>query len=193
MSVSSPSSLTASPGVNWYALYAKHNHERKVAELLGRKGVEVFLPEYRSVRTWKDRKKTLSMPLFPGYVFLRSALQDKVEILSTPGVFFIVEIAGHACPIPEYEIDAIRTITSGDVPYEPHPFIDTGELVRICSGSLAGLIGIFVKPKNKHRVVVSVELLQKSVSIEVDAGNVERIGRLPNQQKIRALAAGAGV
>jgi transcription antitermination factor NusG len=167
-----PHALEAS---NWYAIYAKHNHERKVADLLARKGMDVFMPLYDSVRCWKDRKKSLPMPLFPGYVFLKSTLDNKIEILSTPGVFFIVESAGHACPIPEQEIQAIRTITQSDVRFEPHPFLKTGEFVRIRTGPLAGIGGIFLKPKNKYRVVVSIELLRKAVAIEVDAANVEKL------------------
>jgi transcription antitermination factor NusG len=160
---------------NWYAIYIKHNHERKSADLLTRKGLEVFLPFYDSVRRWKDRKKSLSMPLFPGYVFLKSTLQNKIEILSTPGVFFIVENAGRACPIPEHEIQAIRTIVQSDAKFEPHAFLKSGELVRIRSGPLAGIAGIFLKPKNNFRIVVSIELLRKAIAIEVDAANVDKI------------------
>jgi transcription antitermination factor NusG len=164
------------PGTSsWYAIYAKHNHERKVADLLARKGMDVFMPLYESVRRWKDRNKSLPMPLFPGYVFLKSNLHNKIEILSTPGVFFIVESAGQACPIPEQEIEAIRAITQSDVRFEPHPFLKTGEYVRIRTGPLAGISGIFVKPKNKYRVVVSIELLRKAVAIEVDTGNVDKL------------------
>jgi transcription antitermination factor NusG len=162
---------------NWYAVYSKHNHERKSADLLARKGIQVFLPLYRSVRNWKDRKKTLAMPLFPGYVFLKSTLTNKIEILSTPGVFFIVENAGHACAIPEEQIQAIHAIVESNVRFEPHPFLRSGEVVRIRSGPLSGISGIIVKPKNKYRVVVSIELLRKAVAIEVDAADVEAIAK----------------
>ena len=169
-------STTLSGGMNWYAIYTKHNHERKSADLLSRKGIEIFLPMYKSVRRWKDRKKSLSMPLFPGYVFLRTSLQDKkIEILSTAGVFFIVESAGHACPVPEQEILAIRAIEQSGASFEPHPFLKSGEFVRIRSGSLSGITGIYLKPRNKHRVVVSIELLRKAVAVEVDAANLERV------------------
>lgn len=172
---SSPSTAPADKA--WYAVYTKHNHERKAADFLARKSTDdVFLPLYDSVRHWKDRKKSLSIPLFPGYFFLHSSLQNRIEILSTPGVFFIVESAGRACVIPQHEIEAIRAITQSELPFEPHPFLRTGEIVRICNGPLAGIKGIFLKPKNKYRVVVSIELLRKSVAIEVDLNNVARGG-----------------
>ncbi len=175
MDADHPTSTASAGDLNWYAIYIKHNHERKSADLLARKGIEVLLPLYKSVRCWKDRKKSLAMPLFPGYVFLRSSLRNKIEILSTPGVFFIVESAGHACPIPEHEIQAIRTIEQSGALFEPHPFLKSGEFVRIRSGSLSGITGIYLKPKNKHRVVVTIELLRKAVAVEVDATNVEKI------------------
>jgi transcriptional antiterminator NusG len=160
----------------WYAAYIKHQHEKKAAHLLERKGVEVFLPQQKVIHRWKDRNKAVSLPLFPGYLFLHSDLQDKFEILNTPGVFFLVENAGRACPIPGHEIDSIRRITQSGVKAEAHPFLDTGHQVRICSGPLSGVTGVLTRFKNQYRVVLTVELLQKAVSIEVEIGNVERIG-----------------
>jgi len=158
----------------WYALYAKHHHEKKVADVLRRKGIEIFLPLHPTLRRWKDRKKTVAMPLFPGYLFLRSDLRNKLEILSTAGVFFLVENGGRACPVPEHEIEAVRAVVEGDAPFEPHPYLEAGERVRIKSGPLAGICGLYVKGKNQHRVVISVELLRKAVSVEVDVTNVEK-------------------
>lgn len=165
--------------MNWYAVYTKHHHEKKVAEVLSRKGAEVFLPLFQSVRRWKDRKQTVSLPLFTGYVFIRSNLGNRVEILSTPGVFFIVENAGRACAIPEHEVEAIRAVVASGRAFQPHPYLQAGERIRMARGPLAGVSGLFVKHKNQNRIVVTVELLQKALSVEVDISHVARIAEEP--------------
>src|SRR5262245_28740042 len=136
------SEITSDLGPLWYAIYAKHHHEKKVADRLQRKGIEIFLPVHPTVRRWKDRKKTVAMPLFPGYLFLRSDLRNKLEILSTAGVFFLVENGGRACPVPEHEIEMVRAVVQGDAPFEPHPYLEAGEPVRIKSGPLTGICGL---------------------------------------------------
>ena len=169
--------LEVCPNLEWYAAYVKHQHERKAADLLGRKGVEVFLPQQKAVHRWKDRNKTIAVPLFPGYVFLRTALENKVQILSTPGVFFLVESRGRACPIATPEIEAIRRVINAGVPAQAHPFVTTGDWVTICSGPLAGITGILTNIKNRFRVILSVQLLQKALSVEVEINNVELLKR----------------
>lgn len=159
----------------WYAAYVKHQHERKAADLLDRKQVETFLPLHKELHRWKDRKKTVSLPLFPGYVFLFSDLRNKLQILSTPGVFFLVENAGRACPIPAQEIASIQRIVESGLSAEPHPYINSGDMVRVSSGALAGITGILTRFKNRYRVVLAVELLRKAVSVEVDTDNLERV------------------
>lgn len=158
----------------WYAAYVKHQHEKKAAAHLQRKGVDVFLPEQKVSRVWKDRKKLLSLPLFPGYLFLRSDLRDRIEILNTPGIFFLVENAGRSCPIPDHEIDAIRRVANSGLPAREHPFITAGDRVRVRSGPLAGVVGILSYVKNQYRMVLRVELLRKALSVEVEVANVDR-------------------
>jgi transcriptional antiterminator NusG len=162
-------------GVEWYAAYVKHQHEAKAEEQLKRKGVEVFLPRQKVVRRWADRNKTLLTPLFPGYLFVRSDLSNKLQILSTPGIFFIVENAGHACVIPKSEIDSIRKVIESGVQARVHPFVSSGDKVRILYGPLSDITGILTRFKNQCRVVLAVEALQKAVSVEVDLDNVERV------------------
>jgi transcription antitermination factor NusG len=172
--------------LNWYAVYTKHHHEKKVADLLARKGTETFLPLFSSVHLWKDRKQTVSSPLFTGYIFVRSDLADRVGILSTPGVFFIVENAGKACPIPDDEIEAIRAVVASGRRFEPHPYLQAGERIRMVRGPLVGISGFFTKHKNRNRIVVTIELLQKALSVEVDISDVESVS-----EDRRARAAGS--
>jgi transcription antitermination factor NusG len=158
---------------HWFAAYVKHQHERKVALLLERRQIEVCLPQREVVRSWKDRTKKILLPLFPGYLFLRSDLRDKFAILNTPGLFFLVESGGRACPIPAHEMQWIRGVAESGIPAEPHVYPCAGDRVRIRKGPLAGLTGTLARLKNQYRVVMTVELLQKALSIEVEIGNVE--------------------
>jgi transcription antitermination factor NusG len=159
----------------WYALYMKHHHEKKAAEVLSRKGIEVFLPIYQAVHRWKDRRKSVSLPLFPGYLFVRTDLSDKLRIVNTPGVFFVVENAGRACPVSDSEIEAVKIVMRSGGNIAPHEFLQAGERVRVQSGPLAGVLGFFVREKNQSRIVVSVEVLRKAVSVEVDISNVVKM------------------
>lgn len=161
---------------NWFAAYVKHQHEQKVAFLLERSGVNVYLPQREVVRRWKDRSKKLQQPLFPGYVFLCSDLRDKFRILNTPGLFFLVENGGRPCPIPAYEMAWMRRVTEYGVGVQPYAYPCAGDLVRICQGPLAGVTGVLTRFKNQYRVILTVELLQKALSIDVESTNVKLVG-----------------
>jgi transcription antitermination factor NusG len=158
----------------WYALHTRHQHERLVARSLAGKGFETFLPQYTVVRRWSDRAKELSVPLFPCYVFLRGGLDNRLAVLTTPGVHGFVGFAGHAAPIPQIEIDAVRKAAQ-DATIEPHPFLKCGDWVRVNSGPLEGVEGVLVRKKNSLRLVLSLELLRRSAAVEVDASAVERV------------------
>jgi transcription antitermination factor NusG len=160
---------------SWFALTAKHQHEPTVARLLGGKGIEVFHPTYAVVRQWKDRKKTLQLPLFPGYVFFMGGLDRRVEILSTPGVFSIVSFGDAAAEISGEEIEGIRRVVQGRAPIQPHPFLEQGDRVRVTSGALTGVHGILLRHRDAYRLVLSIELLGRSAAVEIDAEMVERI------------------
>jgi transcription antitermination factor NusG len=161
----------------WYAVYTKHQHEKSASDLLSRKGFTVFLPLHNAERRWKDRTKIVSLPVFPCYLFLRTNLDRKLEVLRTPGVFWLVENDGHACAIPESEIEAVRQITEKSARVEPHPYpsLKDGDFVRIRSGPLAGIQGILTNLKNRYRVVLSVEVLRKAIAVEVDLSSVEPV------------------
>jgi transcription antitermination factor NusG len=160
---------------SWWALYTRHQHERVVADVLSAKGFEVFLPVYDSIRRWKDRQKLLSLPLFPCYVFIRGEVGRCLQVVNTPGVHMILNQGEHFAVIPENEIQAIRRTVEGPFRMEPHPFLRCGERVRVTCGSLQGVEGILVRKKNQFRLVLSVDMLAKSVAVEIDAADVESV------------------
>jgi len=160
---------------SWWALYTRHQHERVVADVLSAKGFEVFLPLYDSIRRWKDRQKLLSLPLFPCYVFIRGEVGRCLQVVNTPGVHMILNQGEHFAVIPENEIQAIRRTVEGPFRMEPHPFLRCGERVRVTCGSLQGVEGILVRKKNQFRLVLSVDMLAKSVAVEIDAADVESV------------------
>ena len=159
----------------WWALYTRHQHEKSVAEMLSNKGFDVFLPLYDSMRRWKDRNKLLSLPLFPGYVFVRGGLSRRLHVVSTPGVHMILSRGEQVAIIPDAEIQAIRTAVDGHYRVEPHPFLKCGDRVRVVRGSLEGVEGILARKKNYIRLVLSVEMLAQSVAVEVNASDVEPV------------------
>jgi transcription antitermination factor NusG len=167
-------STSRNPELAWYALYTRHQHEKTVADILSRKGFEVFLPLYSVVHRWKDRNKQLSLPLYPGYVFLHDDLERRLPILVTPGVHSIVGTAGAPEPIPDSEIHAVKRVIESSLAVEPYPYLQCGDRVRVQSGPLEGIEGVLVRKKNAYRLVLTVEILMKSVAVEIDASLVER-------------------
>jgi transcription antitermination factor NusG len=159
----------------WYAAYTSANHEKRVAEQLAQRSVENFLPLYQSVRRWKDRRVKLQLPLFPGYVFVRLVLPDRMQVLQIPGVAKLVGFNGTPTALPQEEIDSLRTSLEGGVRAEPHPFMTAGRHVRVKYGPLAGMTGILVKRKNRARFVVSVELIQRAIAIEIEETDLEPV------------------
>jgi transcription antitermination factor NusG len=159
----------------WYAVHTRHQHEKNVARVLAGKGFEAFLPLYTAVHRWKDRDKQLSLPLFPCYVFLRSPLERWQPILTTPGVHSVLGFGGKRSMIPDLEVEAIRRMVGSPLRAEPHPFLKCGDRVQLRAGPLQGLEGILLRKKSLWKLVVSVEMLQRSVAVEVDASMVERV------------------
>ena len=161
----------------WNAVYTRYQHEKMVANGLAAAGLEVFLPTYKTIRQWTDRKRQISLPLFPCYAFLRADFERRLRILRAPGVHCLVMFAGQPAVIPEAEIDAIRKAVESGLRVEPHPFLRTGDWVRVKTGPLADTEGILVRKKGSCRLVLSCVLLGKSVSVEVDAFGVSPISR----------------
>jgi len=159
----------------WYAVYTCANHEKHVAAELHARTVEHFLPLYRSVRRWKDRRVTLDLPLFPGYVFVRLALRDRLRVVQIPSVVRLVGFGGLPTALPDTEMDIMRSGLSQSLRAEPHPFLTVGRRVRISGGPFARLEGVLKRKKSILRVVVSLELIQRSVAVEVSAEDIEPV------------------
>jgi transcription termination/antitermination protein NusG len=160
---------------NWYAVCTRHQHEKSAARILELKQFEVFLPLYKVRRRWQDRIKEVSVPLFPGYVFVREGPARWLQILTTAGVSSVVSCGGRPSAIPFSEIEGVRRIVESTLHFEPHPFLKCGDWVRVKYGPIAGVEGILLRKKNVARLVLSVEMLGKSAAVEVDATLVERI------------------
>lgn len=159
----------------WFALYVRHRHEKAVAKGVSEKGLTVFLPLYKVAHRWKDRMQELVLPLFPNYVFILAAPSQRNVVLSTPGIYDFVRLSGVPAPVPAEEIEAVRQAVTHGLNAEPHPFLKTGDRVRVKTGPLGGMEGILVRKKNFYRLVLSVELLVRSISVEVDVSDVERV------------------
>jgi transcription antitermination factor NusG len=159
--------------VRWYAAYTCANHEKRVREQLEQRSVEAFLPVYETVRRWKDRRVQLEMPLFPGYVFVHLALRDRLRVMQVPSVVRVVGFNGHPSALPDEEIEALRRGLAKGVRAEPHPFLSTGRRVRIKAGPLEGKEGILIRRKGIFRVVLSIDLIQRSIMVDVDVADVD--------------------
>jgi transcription antitermination factor NusG len=157
---------------HWYALYTCPRHEKRVAQQIEQRKISCFLPLYKSVRRWKDRRKELELALFPGYVFVRVALRDRLDVLNLPGVVRLVTFNGRPAELPENELESLRRGLAGRVPMAPHPYLKVGRRVRLNSGPMAGLEGILYRRKHGLRLVVSVEMLMRAVAVEVDEADV---------------------
>ena len=159
----------------WYGVRTKANHEKTAAAVLDAKGYQQFLPVYRVRRKWSDRTVETSLPLFPGYVFCRFDGRFRMPIESTPGVVSIVGFGGLPAAIPENEIHAVESALRSGLAAQPCPFIREGQRIRVKSGILEGLEGILLKKKSEWRVVVSIEMLQRSLSVEVDPDSISAL------------------
>jgi transcription antitermination factor NusG len=157
---------------HWYVAYTCANHEKRVAQQLERRSVECFLPLYGSVRRWQDRRVRLELPLFPGYVFTRLALCDRLQVLEVPGVVRLVGFNGRPAQVAVEDIDTIRTCLARHHPMKPHPYVHRGQRVRVLSGPLEGLTGVVLRQRNRTRFVISLELLMRSVAVDVDLADV---------------------
>ena len=159
-------------GRAWYAIWTRSRHEQVVRSELERKGVESFLPTIPRWSRWKDRKKRIDWPLFPGYCFARFDAEHRLAIVKCTGVVKIVSFNGLLAPIPDIEIDSVRRLVESDLQYDPCPLIREGMMVEVVHGPLKGVIGRLVRKGAHARLVLSVDLIGQAVSAEVDAADV---------------------
>ena len=151
----------------WFAVVIKPQHERAVQDGLCQKGLESFLPTYCAARRWSDRVKRLQLPLFPGYVFCRFEYGQRLPVLRTPGVRSIVSFGPEIIPVPNDDIDRIRRMVISGCGVEPWPFLNVGQRVRVHDGPLTGLEGTLTEFRSTWRLVVGLELLQRSVAVQL--------------------------
>jgi transcription antitermination factor NusG len=156
----------------WYAIWTRSRHEQVVREQLERKGYEAFLPTIPKWSRWKDRKKRIDWPLFPGYCFARFDPLERLPILTCTGVVNIVSFDGDIAAIPEIEIEGVRRLVESDLQFDPCPLIREGTMVEVVSGPLKGVVGRLVRKGAHARLILAVDLIGKAVSVEVDAADV---------------------
>ncbi|MGA3212677.1 MAG: UpxY family transcription antiterminator [Terriglobales bacterium] len=161
----------------WYGLHTRSRHEKIVAQRLEEKGVTTFLPLVTETHRWSDRKKSVQMPLFSCYVFAKFVpnRSERLRVLRVEGVFGLVGAKGEGIAIPDEQIDAVRSLVEGQLPWSPHPFLQIGQRVRIKSGALDGLEGVLVQRNGDRTLVISVDAIQRSLAVRVEGYEVEPV------------------
>lgn len=162
---------------NWYAVQTRARHERVVAHRLRERGVTTFLPTFTEVHRWSDRRKTVELPLFSCYLFVRlmPSSEARVRVLRVDSVLRFVGIHGLGTPIPDEQIDAVRTLVEEHLPCCSHPFLKIGQRVRIRGGALDGLEGILLSRNGDRTLIISVDAIQRSLAVRVEGYDVEPV------------------
>ena len=161
----------------WYAAYTASRHEKTVAEHLQQRDVECFLPLYETVHRWRNGRHTVQLPLFPSYVFVRMGMRDKLRVLQVPGLVQLVTFQGSPAALPDSEIETLRGALTSGVLAQPYRYLNVGSKVEICRGPLQGMRGILLRHQGQFRVVLSVEMIMRSIVVEVDASDVVTVDR----------------
>lgn len=170
--------MTKQEPANWYAVQTRARNEKVISERLQEQGLTTFLPLVSEVRRWSDRKKTIELPLFSCYVFVKlvaSNNDERMRVYRTNGVFRIVSMRGEAIPIPDEQIDALRTVVTQQVPWVEHPFLKIGQRVRIRGGSLEGVEGVLLSRNGDRTLIISVDAIQRSLAVRVEGYDVEAL------------------
>jgi transcriptional antiterminator NusG len=165
--------MNSEPPAPWYAIWTRSRHEQMVREQLEQRGYQAFLPTIPRWSRWKDRKKKIDWPLFPGYCFARFDTHERLPILKCSGVVSIVSFDGDIAPIPDIEIDGIRRLVESDLQYDPCPLIREGTMVEVVHGPLRGVVGRLLRKGAHARLMLAVDLIGQAVSVEVDAADVK--------------------
>jgi len=160
---------------HWYAARTRSRHEKSIADQLLHKNVEFFLPLYESERRWTDRKVRIDLPLFPGYIFVQVPLREKLRVLEVPGVVGFVSFGNEPAAMDASEIEILRQGLSSKMKAEPHPYLKVGQRVFVKHGPLSGLEGILLRKKDSFRVVISIDLIMRSVAVEIPASDLQTL------------------
>ncbi|MBZ5676592.1 MAG: UpxY family transcription antiterminator [Acidobacteriia bacterium] len=163
----------------WFALRVRSNYEKVASLHIRERGYEEFSPSYMAERQWSDRKKTMERPLFPGYVFCRLDAYNRLPILTIPGVVGLVGFGSRPTPVPDQEIEDVRTMIGSGLLVTPWPFLDPGQTVLIERGPLKGIEGVLQSVKGRLRLVVSINVLRRSVATEIDRSWVRPLKKSP--------------
>jgi transcription antitermination factor NusG len=156
----------------WYALRTKSRHEKLVRDQLEKQGIEPLLPTVRRLSQWKDRKKEIEVPLFSGYCFVRLSQQNRLPAQKVAGVVEVVGSGHRPEPIPDAEIEALKTLMASVLPYDSHPYLHEGMQVEVVRGPLQGVQGILLRKEKRHRLVIGVRLIQQAAAVEIDVQDV---------------------
>jgi transcription antitermination factor NusG len=159
----------------WYALRTKSRHEKLVRDQLGVQGIEPLLPTVKRLSQWKDRRKEIEVPLFSGYCFVRFTQEEKLPVQKVSGVVEIVGSGSQPEPIPDEEIEALKTLMTSVLPYDPHPYLHEGMAVEVVRGPLLGAHGILLRKEKRHRLVLGVRLIQQAAVVGIDVSDVMAI------------------
>ncbi|MGB8538508.1 MAG: UpxY family transcription antiterminator [Acidobacteriaceae bacterium] len=172
-----PPAMIEQNSESWYAVHTRARHEKAVAHRLCERGVTTFLPTFTEVHRWNDRRKTIELPLFSCYLFVKlmPRNEERQRVLRTDSVLGLVGTQGVGTPIPNEQIDAVRMLVNERLPCCAHPFLKTGQRVRIRGGALEGLEGIFLSRHGERRLIISVDAMQRSLAIQVEGYEVEPI------------------
>jgi len=181
----SPADTTSE--LRWFAVHSRSRHEKRIQQYLQTNAVDCFLPLYEAVHKWKDRRALVTLPLFPGYLFVRIAMEERLKVLTAPGVVRLLSAHGRPVPVPDTEIDTLRNCAGRNLKMQPHPYLTVGNRVLVKSGPFADLEGILVRKKGQFRLVVSVNLIARSVALELDRSDIVALS--PSETAARKPAA----
>lgn len=177
LSLPDPAQEIAPLQPQWYALYTRSRFEKKLLGELVSRQIEVFLPMREIISRWKDRKKKIWVPLFPGYIFVNQVdtHENRYRVLNVPGAVRFVDVCGRPNPVPEVQIEAIRRFLETSLSADPYPYIQVGAQVEVISGPLAGIRGMLVEKRGKFRFILQIDLIRQAISVEIDASDIKAI------------------
>ncbi|HYL97727.1 MAG TPA: UpxY family transcription antiterminator [Blastocatellia bacterium] len=159
----------------WFAVHTRSRHEKSASEQLRCREVETFLPLYQSTRRWRNGDHDVQLPLFPGYTFVRIHVKDRLHVLKVPGVVRLVGFNGTPIPLEDQEVEGLRCALASGVKAGPHPYLTVGRRVRITAGPLNGHEGILMRRKGKQRIVLSIDLIQRSILVDIESNALDPV------------------